>query len=121
MGGHKGLYFPAKDVKSCGNSYNKPAAKEYEIFLPPLKRRAKILHEKPVIVNDLKIHRYTLDKSLVAANNKTVFTPGLLDMSGVYRFPVLVGFPRFLHGERGLGQRLGLQAADSEKHGSFVS
>lgn len=121
MRGHHGLYFPAKDVKSCGSSSHEPAAQEYEIFIAQLKRRTKLVYQKPVVIKDLNLHRYTLDKGLVTANNRTVFTEGLVDVSGVYGFPALVGFPRFLHGERGLGQRLGLPEADPEKHGSFVS
>ncbi|KAL9950866.1 hypothetical protein ACROYT_G043436 [Oculina patagonica] len=120
VSGHQGLFFPAKNVKSCGSSSQKPAVKEYEMFIPAIKQRTKILYEKPVVVKDLALQRYKVDTKFMAVNNRTVFTPGLLDMSGVHGFPVLLGFPRFLHGERGLGQRLGLPAADPEKHGSFV-
>lgn len=120
MRGHQGLFFPAKDVSACGTNYE-PAAEEYEVFIAQLKRRTKFVYEKPVVVKDLKFHRYKLDKGLVTANNRTVFREGLLDLSRVYGFPVLLGFPRFLHGERGLGQRLGLPAGDPEKHESFVS
>lgn len=121
MGGHHNLFFPAKDVTSCGRSAHEPAAKEYDIFLAQLKQRTKLLYEKPVVVKDLKLNRYILDKSLVAVNNRTVFSPGLLDMSGLYGFPTLLGFPRFLHGERGMRQKLGLPKAHPETHGSFVS
>ena len=41
-------------------------------------------------------------------------------MSGIYGFPVLTGFPRFLHGAQGLGKKIGIPAADPKKHGSFV-
>ena len=67
------------------------------------------------------ICRFRLDKSLVTRNNRTVLTSGFVDMSSVYGFPALIGFPRFLHGEQGLGKRIGVPVADPEKHGSFVS
>lgn len=56
----------------------------------------------------------------MTGNNRTVFTSGLLDMSGIYGFPVLAGFPRFLHGAQSLGKKIGIPAADPKKHGSFV-
>lgn len=71
---------------------------------------------------DKPLHRFRLDKNqLVTVNNRTQFTSGLVDMSGVYGFPALVGFPHFLHGEESLVNNLGLPVADPEKHGSFVS
>ena len=70
---------------------------------------------------DKPLHRFRLDKNLVTVNNRTQFTSGLVDMSGVYGFPALVGFPHFLHGQESLVNNLGLPVADPEKHGSFVS
>ena len=41
-------------------------------------------------------------------------------MSGIYGFPVLTGFPRFLHGAQDLKKKIGIPVADPKKHGSFV-
>ena len=53
--GHQALFFPAKKVRSC-EAY-RPAAKSYEIFMPQLKRRGTLVHEKQVKIKGLKLDR----------------------------------------------------------------
>ena len=53
--GHQALFFPAKKFRSC-EAY-RPAAKSYEIFMPQLKRRGTLVHEKQVKIKGLKLDR----------------------------------------------------------------
>ena len=116
------IQFPEADqVKACKGTYD-VNKKSYETFLSEMSLHANITYKKDVEVQDLKMHRYELDKNLLDVDNVFVFNKGLIDVTNIRQsIPAYMSLPRFLGGSPELGQHLILAPAEPEKHDSFVS